>query len=143
MNDVVLIKGGKIDAVGPRRSVILPPGIKVLDCSGLSIMAGFWNSHVHFIQRKWANVSTIPAPQLTGYLQDMLTRYGFTSVFDTGSKWENTRRLRERIESGEMAGPRIHTAGEIIYPERRRTTATRSRCRRNREDSVPGSVRRR
>jgi imidazolonepropionase-like amidohydrolase len=117
LNGVVLIKGGKIAAVGPGSSVTLPPGIKVLDCSGLTIMAGFWNSHVHFIQRKWANVSTIPASELTGYLQDMLTRYGVTSVFDTGSKWENTRRLRERIESGEIAGPRIHTTGEIIFPK--------------------------
>jgi imidazolonepropionase-like amidohydrolase len=117
LNGVVLIKGGKIASVGRRSSVTLPPGLKVLDCSGLTIMAGFWNSHVHFIQRKWANVSTIPATELTGQLQDMLTRYGFTSVFDTGSKWENTRRLRERIESGEIAGPRIHTTGEIIYPK--------------------------
>jgi imidazolonepropionase-like amidohydrolase len=44
-----------------------------------------------------------------------LSRYGFTSVFDTGSKWENTRRLRERVESTEIAGPRIHSTGEIIY----------------------------
>jgi imidazolonepropionase-like amidohydrolase len=115
VNGVVLIKGGKIAAVGQRSSVTLPPGVKVLDCSGLTITAGFWNNHVHFIQRKWANVSTIPAPELTGQLQDMLTRYGFTSVFDTGSKWENTRRLRERIESGEIAGPRIHSTGEIIF----------------------------
>ena len=64
---------------------------------------------------KWADVSTIPAPELAGQLQDMLTRYGFTTVFDTGSKWENTRRLRERIESGEIAGPRIYSTGEIIF----------------------------
>jgi imidazolonepropionase-like amidohydrolase len=117
LNGVVLIKGGKIATVGHRSSVTLPPGVRVLDCSGLTITAGFWNSHVHFVQRKWADVSTIPAPELTGQLQDMLTRYGFTSVFDTGSKWENTRRLRERIESGEIAGPRIHTTGEIIFPK--------------------------
>ena len=97
LNGVVLIKGGKIAAVGPRGPVTLPPGVKALDCSGLTITAGFWNSHAHFIQRKWAKVSTIPAPELTRQLQDMLTRYGFTSVFDTGSKWENTRRLHERL----------------------------------------------
>ena len=114
-NGVVIIKGAEIATVGRKSSVTLPPGVKVLDCSGLTITAGFWNSHVHFVQRKWANVSTIPAPELTGQLQDMLTRYGFTSVFDTGSKWENTRRLRERIESGEIAGPRIHSTGEIIF----------------------------
>jgi cytosine/adenosine deaminase-related metal-dependent hydrolase len=115
LDGVVLIKSGKIDAVGLRSPVTLPPGVKVLDCSGLTITAGFGKSHDHFVQRKWANVPAIPAPELAGYLQDMLTRYGFTSVIDTGSKWENTRRLRERIESGEIAGPRIHTTGEIIY----------------------------
>jgi hypothetical protein len=59
----------------------------VLDCSGLTITAGFWNSHVHFFERKWANAATIPAPELTRQLQEMLTRYGFTSVFDLGSMW--------------------------------------------------------
>ena len=46
----------------------------------------------------------------------MLTRYGFTSVFDTGSMWENTKRIRDRVESGELAGPRIRSTGEILEP---------------------------
>lgn len=78
------------------------------------ITAGFWNSHVHFIERKWANVSAIPADELTEQLRSMLTRYGFTSVLDTGSMWENTRRLRDRVESGELPGPRIRSTGEIL-----------------------------
>lgn len=31
----------------------------------------------------------------------MLTQYGFTGVLDLASPWENTRRIRDRIESGE------------------------------------------
>ena len=46
----------------------------------------------------------------------MLTRYGFTSVFDNASMWENTRRLRDRIESGEVPGPRIRSTGEGLVP---------------------------
>src|SRR5437762_9043755 len=46
----------------------------------------------------------------------MLTRWGFTSVFDTGSMWDNTRRIRDRIDSGEIAGPRIRSTGEILIP---------------------------
>jgi imidazolonepropionase-like amidohydrolase len=42
----------------------------------------------------------------------MLTRYGFTSVFDLSSNWENTRALRDRIESGEVPGPRIRSTGQ-------------------------------
>jgi imidazolonepropionase-like amidohydrolase len=30
--------------------------------------------------------------------------------------WENTRRIRDRIESGEIAGPRIRSTGEILIP---------------------------
>ena len=100
---VVLILDGKIAAVGNRRSVRIPGGAQAIDCSGLTVVAGFWNSHVHFLQRKWADAEKIPAPELARPLQTMLTQYGFTSVFDTWSMWENTRRIRERIESGEIA----------------------------------------
>jgi imidazolonepropionase-like amidohydrolase len=114
---VVLIKDGRIIDVGKKGKIRIPPDFKKIDVSGMILTAGFWNCHVHFVQRKWADVLTIPAPELTDQFQDMLTRYGFTSVFDTGSKWENTRRLRQRIESGEVAGPRISSTGEIIFPK--------------------------
>jgi imidazolonepropionase-like amidohydrolase len=78
------------------------------------ITAGFWNSHVHFFERKWANAAAIPAPELTRQLQEMFSRYGFTSVFDLGSPWENTRHIRERIQSGEVLGPRIRSTGEVL-----------------------------
>jgi len=113
---VVLIQGEKIVSVGGRAQMQFPETAHVLDCFGFTITAGLWNSHVHFFERKWADVSTIPAPELTRQIQNMLTRYGFTSVFDTGSMWENTRRLRDRIESGEVPGPRIRSTGEGIVP---------------------------
>ena len=49
---VVLIQNGKIAAVGSRASIKLPKGPQTLDCSRLTITAGFWNSHVHFFERK-------------------------------------------------------------------------------------------
>ncbi|HSP06684.1 MAG TPA: amidohydrolase family protein [Acidobacteriota bacterium] len=112
----VLIQGGKIAAVGGRAQVRIPQTVPSIDCTAFTITAGFWNSHVHFFERKWANVATIPPAELGRQLQDMLTRYGFTSVFDIGSPWENTRRLRDRIESGEVPGPRIHSTGEGLVP---------------------------
>jgi hypothetical protein len=47
----------------------------------------------------------------------MLTRFGVTSVFDTGSDWQNTRTIRDRIEAGEVAGPKIRSTGAILYPK--------------------------
>ena len=112
---VVVIQAGRITAVGDRRSVQIPAGLRAVDCSGLTVTAGFWNSHVHFLQRKWAEASTVPSSELTRQMQVMLTQYGFTSVFDTWSIWENTRQLRARVESGEIAGPRIRSTGEAMF----------------------------
>lgn len=114
---VVLIHGGRIAAVGSRAQLPVPPDVQSLDCSGLTVTAGFWNCHVHFFERKWADAAAIPAPELSLQLQETFTRYGFTSVFDLSSLWQNTRRLRERIESGEVPGPRILSTGEgLVAP---------------------------
>ena len=115
-NGVILIDGDKIIAVGRRSSVRVPRGIDVIDCTGLTITAGFWNSHVHFLERKWTDAATLPASELSRQLQAMITQYGFTSVFDTWSMWENTRRLRDRIEAGDVPGPRIRSTGEATFP---------------------------
>lgn len=116
-NGVVLIEDGRVAAVGPKRSVRIPRDAVVLDCAGGVVTAGFWNSHVHFAELKWENAAAIPAPRLAQQLQEMLTRYGFTTVFDTGSFLENTRAIQKRIESGEVPGPRIFTTGEILFPK--------------------------
>jgi imidazolonepropionase-like amidohydrolase len=47
---------------------------------------------------------------------EMLTHSGFTTVVDTGSDVENTVALRRRVESGEVLGPRIFTAGLPLFP---------------------------
>src|SRR4029453_17062418 len=96
-------------------SVQIPAGATVIDATGLTVTAGFWNSHVHFLQRKWANAAAMPARDLERQLQDMLTRFGFTTVFDTWSAWENTRVIRDRVESGEVRGPKMLSTGEAIY----------------------------
>src|SRR5439155_11892444 len=94
----------------------VPPNANIIDCSGLTITAGCWNSHGHFFESKWSSAASIPATELANQLEQMLTRYGFTSVFDIGSMWENTRGIRDRIESGEVPGPRIRSTGEGLVP---------------------------
>jgi imidazolonepropionase-like amidohydrolase len=115
-NGAILITGGKIVAIGRRASVRLPRGTNVIDATGSTITAGFWNSHVHFLERMWTDPATIPASDLTRQFQMMLTQYGFTSVFDIWSSWDNTRQLRDRVESGEVMGPRIRATGPAMFP---------------------------
>jgi imidazolonepropionase-like amidohydrolase len=110
----VVITDGRIATVGERARI--PPGAEVIRCSGCAVMAGFWNCHVHFTEPKWDDAATQPAQKLAAQLQSMLTRSGLTTVVDTGSLLANTLALRRRIESGEIPGPRIYTAGAPIYP---------------------------
>jgi imidazolonepropionase-like amidohydrolase len=116
-NGVVLIENGKIIKVSAKANLQFPPGVETIDCTGRTIVAGFWNSHVHFTEPKWENAANLPATQLTKQLQEMLTRYGFTSVVDTGSLLPNTVAIRARIESAQVSGPRILTAGSPLFPK--------------------------
>ena len=113
---VVIVAGATIAAVGPRRSVMIPSSATTIDCRGAVVTAGFQNSHVHFTEPKWNDADKQPAPTLAAQLQAMLTRYGFTTVVDTASLLPNTIALRRRIESREVVGPRILTAGLALYP---------------------------
>src|ERR1051326_1190110 len=113
-NATILIDSGKILAV---TSTPPAPGTPTLDCSACSITAGFWNSHVHFFERKWSDAASIPAAELTHQLEDMITRFGFTTVFDLSSPWANTRIIHDRIASAEVAGPRILSTGEGMLPK--------------------------
>jgi imidazolonepropionase-like amidohydrolase len=109
----IVTSGDAIASIG--RNATIPPGTKTLDCRGRTIVAGLWNSHVHFHERKWSDAGETPAVELARQLQE-LTRYGFTTLFDLSSRWENTQRLRDRIESKELPGPRILSTGEGLIP---------------------------
>jgi imidazolonepropionase-like amidohydrolase len=109
---VVLVENGMVKAVGRVGITSIPQGIEIIDCSGMTVVPGFWNSHVHFTDSQWDNAAALPAERLSQQLEAMLTRWGFTTVFDTGSLLSNTLTLRRRIEAGEVRGPRILTSGE-------------------------------
>ena len=113
---VVLIEDATITAVGARGAVRVPPGARIIDCSGGTVTAGFWNSHVHFTGADFRAADTAPAESLAAALRAMLTSYGVVHVVDTGSYLPNTLALRRRIESGEVPGPSILTAGSGFAP---------------------------
>ena len=112
-NAVVLIQNGRIAAVGKRGQVAVPKSVQVIDCTGKVIVAGFWNSHVHF-ETGWQDAPLAPSDQLKTHMEEMLTRWGFTTVWDLGSDTNNTLALRRRIEAGEVPGPQILMAGDIF-----------------------------
>ena len=114
----VLIHNGKITAVGPTASIKGPHlarAVTTYDCAGMTITAGFWNSHVHILPPSLLHAEHITSPALTAELQTMFTRWGFTTVFDIASVLSNTSLIRSRIADGSVQGPRILTVGEPFW----------------------------
>src|SRR5262249_55465750 len=111
----VVIRDGHILAVSPRSTIKIPRDAKVIDCKGLVVTAGFWNSHVHILSPGLLHAEKLSSEQIDAQLRDMLTRWGFTTVFDIASLLDNTTLIRRRIEAGEVKGPRILTVGEPFW----------------------------
>ena len=114
---VVVIADGRIAAVGRRADVAVPPGATMIDCTGGTVTAGFWNSHVHLMSEALQGAENAPAAQLSEGLRVMLTSYGVVHAVDIGSRLANTLALRRRVDQGDIPGPSILTAGSGFAPE--------------------------
>ena len=90
----VLVRDGLIYAVGPGNKIKPPSGATLFDCQGLVIIAGFWNSHVHILTQGLMDAANLPSEQISAQLEKMLTRWGFTTVFDVASVLTNTNIIR-------------------------------------------------
>jgi imidazolonepropionase-like amidohydrolase len=112
----ILIVDGKIAAAGPAKDIAAGGAKRLAACDGGTVTAGFQNSHVHFTEDKFADAAAKGAPELGAAMTEMLNRFGYTTVVDTASNLANTVVLRDRIERGEIPGPRIITAGFALYP---------------------------
>jgi len=97
-NQAVVVSDDVICALGPSESVTLPAGTTVVDGEGGTLIPGLSDMHVHL------NYET----DLALYLA-----YGVTTIRNMwGVDW--TLELRDRIERGEVIGPRIFTTGPIM-----------------------------
>lgn len=100
-NAAIVIRDGRIAAVGPRASVQIPAGVASLDVSGKTIIPGLWDAHAHAAQIDWAPV----------YLAS-----GVTTIRDMGGEEAFLVAVRDAIASGKALGPRYLLAGLIDGP---------------------------
>lgn len=122
-NAVVLIRGERIQAVGPADSVAVPADARVIAMPGKWLIPGLMNMHVHLGLKlpgaagaALANESD-PAETLRMAANARLSLLsGVTTLRLVGEDHGNDFALKEAIDSGEIMGPRIETAGEVIVP---------------------------
>jgi hypothetical protein len=97
----ILIRAGRIVAVGPAAQVVVPRRVSRIPAGGKFVIAGLWDAHVHLASLGRDGLAT-------------LVRYGITSVRDLGGDLDSVRTWRDAIENGQLRGPRIHLAGPVV-----------------------------
>ncbi|MGH9703135.1 MAG: amidohydrolase family protein [Candidatus Acidiferrales bacterium] len=118
---VVIIEGDHIATVGPAASTKVPPGAEIIHAAGKWIIPGLMNMHVHLglalPGRQGAELANETdaelALRMAGNARASLLS-GTTTVRMTGSPRHADFALRRAIDRGEVDGPRIFTAGELV-----------------------------
>ena len=113
----LVVRDGRIFRMGAAGAVKIPAGAKILSLQGATLTAGFWNCHVHLLAPPLLKAETRSDAELSGVLKEMLTRWGFTTVFDISSMLSNTNTIRSRIAGGAVVGPKILTVGDPFFPK--------------------------
>ena len=112
----MLIRDGRIDAIGPSLDPV--DGVAELDVGGRIVTAGFWNCHVHLTEAVWRGTSADSRRAQQDAIDDMLSSRGFSNVVDLASPPHTTNSLIRHIETEQLRGPAILTAGVGILPRR-------------------------
>jgi imidazolonepropionase-like amidohydrolase len=113
---VILIEDTKIQAAGSRNRTAIPTGYKVLDWSGLTVLPGYWNAHVHLTTPAYLRAPDLSDAELETELTRTFTRWGFTTVFDLASTTRISSNVSQRVDSGAVKGPKVLSVAEPFYP---------------------------
>ena len=118
----ILIHDDRITKVEP--GFLSPAGAEIIDLSGETVMPGFIDCHVHIASKlpsranateAWLTHSTLDRAFDGAVFGRAMLQQGFTSARDVGGG-DDTVALRNAINAGKVAGPRLWVSLEPLGP---------------------------
>ncbi|MEI5100769.1 amidohydrolase family protein [Streptomyces sp. PmtG] len=97
----IVVRGGRVTDVVPHRAG--RGAQRRIDASERTVLPGLWDTHTHPWQSTYGGRQT--AGQLT---------YGITTAVSLGGFAHEQARVREAVATGQLAGPRLLTTGELL-----------------------------
>ena len=124
-NAAILIEGEKIVAAGPASQVAIPAGTPIVDTSGRTMLPGLIDTHAHLVvlghgaYDTWfpwitANGGSTMLTRVMEISARQLLMAGVTSAVDLGAPLEESLDVRDRINRGQIPGPRMMMSGPWI-----------------------------
>jgi imidazolonepropionase-like amidohydrolase len=122
---VVLVRGEKIEAVGPASEVKAPADAKVIDLPGMTLMPGLIEAHSHILLHPYSETVwndqvahealSLRVARATNHLRAELMA-GFTTLRDLGTEGAGFADvgLKQAVNQGIIPGPRLVVATRAI-----------------------------
>jgi imidazolonepropionase-like amidohydrolase len=122
---VVLVRGEKIEAVGPSNEVKAPANAKTVDLANLTLMPGLIEAHSHVLLHPYSETSwndqvahealALRIARATNHLRSTLMA-GFTTIRDLGTEGAGYADvgLKQAVNQGIIPGPRMFVATRAI-----------------------------
>ena len=122
---LVLVEGEKITAAGPASQVVPPPGARIYDLPGLTLLPGLIEGHSHLLLHPYNETSwndqvllesqALRVARATAHAQRTLLA-GFTTARDLGSEGAGYADvgLKQAINQGIIPGPRLLVATRAL-----------------------------
>ena len=124
-NWVVLVRGNKIEVVGPASEIKVPADAKVIDLPGMTLMPGLIDAHSHILLHPYSETLwndqvarealSLRVARATNHLRNTLMA-GFTTLRDLGTEGAGYADvgLKQAVNQGIIPGPRLFVATRAI-----------------------------
>ncbi|HEV2350635.1 MAG TPA: amidohydrolase family protein [Terriglobia bacterium] len=114
-DQTIIIEGGKIKSVGSAGQNPQPPGAKVLDLAGSTVIPGLVGMHDHLFYPSGSDDGPAIYNEMGFSAPRLYLACGVTSIRTTGSIEPYTDlSLKKLIDAGKFTGPKIHVTGPYL-----------------------------
>lgn len=103
----VVVKRGRIVALGRAGKTAIPKGAQVIEATGKFLIPGLWDMHVH-------TAATLRPAGNREIFFPLFIAHGVTGIRDMGGFVPELSRWRDEIESGAALGPRMVFSGSML-----------------------------
>ncbi len=137
LEHTVLIENDRIVRVGRAEDVAIPEDAQVIDASGMTVMPGIINSNQHIQLNPLypAPTADLPLDVLRARWEETFARMperayvylmqGVTSMRQTSGPSARILPVKQRIDAGELPGPRIFLGGALFMSDEHFDSYTR------------------